>query len=882
MIPNALLDALLLFALLVGTAALAAVPLAPHAYQVRLTVAISTVASYILGAAALATRFNAAPLPLLLGAVMPVGVVFSLRMSANRFVLVAASINLTLVGWLWAMRLGLAAGTGNGIKASALVAASLAVLALSSRRHVAVLLLGLSDWLLLLLAAAAFASPLILGFATRGAFIGLPLPGGATVQPAELGRVLMIVWLARRVSADRPNLRVGISATPDQRALPPAGVIARIALPAAIGVALGVLSNDYGPAFLLALVALSMLAVAGMQRRYLVGAAALALIAIEAAKVISSKVQDRFAQLTDPLHQGEGLSQVGLGMAALSRGGWLGLGLGQGLPGTVPRAGDDMLVTALPEELGGLTILFCIGLVAMAFLASMRLAQTAGVGTAHLAVAGLGAFQLIQSLWSAAGSLAMVPLTGIPFTFLAISGSSLLMSMLSVGLRLGFSSPEEVSDTAPAVAQRINTLSFVGVAASVLLLATLVRWVSMSATTLASTKDARATIMTSINRGTMTTRDGVTIAKTTQKPGSPGDLRPENAIRTYPAGPAYESVVGIASNNGYRTGLEDALTGDLRCTDRKRLVGGSCPTVKLTLDSRIQAAAYQALDGRTGAVVVTDVATGGILAYVSVSEPEQVQDFVRVNTAMPGSIAKLITATAALQTPRTPTPAQLAWFEVGGQVFTGPAGATCGANLERALAESCNPYFAQLGQSLGSKHLEATTAKLLNTQVGVTGMPVTPSTLTGHSRGDAAAARSAVGLGDAQVTPIAMAGLVTTIARGGDATCLHLTEKDTTDCAAASISRPIATRLQYAMTAVVTDGTAKGIPSLTGSAGKTGTANRGNGLQNGWFVGFAPAHDPTVAISVLVLPTKTQPLARGASDAGTIAGEILQTAMELV
>lgn len=876
---NTLVDALLLFALLIGTAALAAVPVARHSAGLRLVAAGATAALYVMGVTALATRYSANPLALGLGTLLPIAVVLSMRMPAMQFVLVASSMNLATIGWLWAERLALNAAAGGGIKSSVVVAAAVVLLGVSSRRWFAARLLALPMWLLLVVGAAAIAAPLTVRYATNDAFIGLPLPGGITVQPAELGRVLTIIWLARRISADRPQLRVGIPAMPGQRALPPAGVIARIVLPAGVGVALGALSNDYGPAFLLALVALVMLAVAGMQRRYLLGAAALALTAIEAAQLISSKVQERFAQLSDPIHHGEGLSQVGLGIAALSRGGWLGLGLGQGLPATVPRAGDDMLMAALAEELGGLAICCCVALVGIAFLASMHLAKSAGVGAAHLAVSGLAALQLIQSCWAAGGNLGLVPLTGIPFPLLAISGSSLLMSMVTVGLRLGLSESADVPDTAPAIARRINTLTIVGAGVLALVLATSIRWVSTSAITLVATKDARATLMTSINRGALTTRDGVVIAATK---ASSGTLRPENASRTYPAGPAYAAVVGIAARNGYRTGLEAALTDELRCTDADRLTEGSCPTVALTLDSRIQEAAYQALAGRTGAVVVTDVATGSILAYVShdAESSEQAQDYVRIGTAMPGSVAKLITATAALEAPRTPTPAQLARFEVGGQVFTGPGGAVCGATLEKAIAESCNPYFAQLGQALGTQQLALTTDRLLNTQTRVAGMPITTSTLTGRASGDAGAALGAVGLGDAQVTPLAMASLVTTIARHGKATCLRLAENGAGDCSPASISKPIADRLQHGMSDVVTAGTARGIPSLVGSAGKTGTADRGNGLQNGWFIGYAPANTPTIAIAVLILPTKTKPMAKGAVDAGAIAGTILQEAVK--
>ncbi|WP_282006758.1 FtsW/RodA/SpoVE family cell cycle protein [Propioniciclava sinopodophylli] len=822
---------------------------------------------------------------LFVGAVLPALVVSALRTTPIRFVLTTATATLVSIGWLWDQRLALASGHEASLKSSIFVVAGAVLLWLASRRAIAAVALGAPQWLLLGAALVGFAAPLVVRYATHDAYIGLRLPG-VTVQPAEAARVLIVLWLAAQIGGQRHLLRNGVVASPEQRAISPAGVALRMATPALVGVGLGVVSNDYGPAFLLATVCLVMLMVAGLQRRYLLAATAVALVSINAAQFLSAKVQARFTQLDSPLEQTEGLSQLGLGLAALSRGGWMGLGIGQGVPAMVPRAGDDMLFVALGEEVGGLAMICCLLLITLMLLSSIRLAKTSGVGAPHLAIVGLASLQLIQSAWAVGGNLAVVPLTGIPVPLLAVSGSSLLMSMLSVGLRIGLAGAHEADDTAPAITQRLRTLAMVGTIIMTVLGSSMIRWELVRAATLDTTNDARDTLLKATYRGSMVTRDGVTVAATAAHDAPNRPVRPENAARLYPAGPSYGPVVGIASRTGYLTGLEAGLNNALQCRNADRFDLNSCPTVTLTLDSRIQKAAYDAMESRTGALIVTDVASGDILAYISrdtatTNGAEAVHDYARVDTAMPGSVAKLVTAAGALQA-ELPAPAPVATINLGGQTFTGPRGTVCGASLEKAIAESCNPYFAQLGNSLGNARLTSSADQLLNSQTAVAGMPVTKSLLTTPNADTAMTARGAIGLGNAQVTPLAMTMLTTTIARGGDATCLHLTTAgQDDDCSAGSMPAPVAMRLQKGMSSVVTTGTAKAISALEGAAGKTGTADRGNGKQNAWFVGYYPAEEPELSISVMLLPTEIDPLPQGAHDAGTIAGNVLRSTVQV-
>jgi cell division protein FtsI/penicillin-binding protein 2/cell division protein FtsW (lipid II flippase) len=324
--------------------------------------------------------------------------------------------------------------------------------------------------------------------------------------------------------------------------------------------------------------------------------------------------------------------------------------------------------------------------------------------------------------------------------------------------------------------------------------------------------------------------------------------------------------------------------------------------VHLTLDIRLQMRAQEILERhlrelgtRTGAAVVMDAATGDVLAMVSAPTPEppglrtaapsndELLDRARYGLYPPGSTFKLVTAIAALlKDPglkhRTFQCRGLGDGRAGNwipgwnraikdDIGDHPHGTL---DMERAIAVSCNAYFAQLGvHDVGSQQLAETAEKL------------------GISTGDPRELRRALpfaayGQGAVLTSPFKMARVAAAIANGGS-----MPEgRWQTDGANTRTDAPVpvlppeqAAFLAGAMRRVVTEGTAR--HAMDGAniafAGKTGTAQLDVGQPHSWFAGFAPYDGQRkLAFAVLV-----EHGGYGARVAAPIAREVMEAAKEL-
>jgi cell division protein FtsW (lipid II flippase)/cell division protein FtsI/penicillin-binding protein 2 len=318
--------------------------------------------------------------------------------------------------------------------------------------------------------------------------------------------------------------------------------------------------------------------------------------------------------------------------------------------------------------------------------------------------------------------------------------------------------------------------------------------------------------------------------------------------------------------------------------------------VHLTLDMRLQVRAREILErrlaGNKGALVVIDSANGDVLALVNSPAPEppgrrsaaptpdELLDRARYGLYPPGSTFKLVTAIAALRLNpelerRTYLCRRLADGRAGNTIagWNRPIKDDIGdhahgtLDMQRAIAVSCNAYFAQLGvHDVGSKALAETAA------------------LMGISTGDMAELRKALpfaayGQGPVLISPFQMARVAAAIAAGGQMPKGRWTE----DQPAASIEVLDSDRAGYlagAMRRVVTEGTARNAMAGTpvSMAGKTGTAQLDEGLPHSWFAAFAPydGNGRRLACAVLV-----EHGGYGARMAAPIAREAMEAAAAL-
>lgn len=411
-----------------------------------------------------------------------------------------------------------------------------------------------------------------------------------------------------------------------------------------------------------------------------------------------------------------------------------------------------------------------------------------------------------------------------------------------------------------------------------------------------------------------------------------------NYQRTYSDGPLYAPITGFYSIVNGRTGLEQTenalLVGsadELFWTRLGNLFAGEQQqgaSIEVTIRGALQEVAAEALGDQRGAVVALDPSTGAVLAMVTSPsyDPTElashststVNDNYRrlletegnplINRAIagdtypPGSTFKLIDAAAALESGYTPdsmlhAPERLELPQSSATIGNF-GGVQCSpddrVSMADALRTSCNTAFASLGMSLGWSVLERKARAFGFTEQLEIPLPVTASRLPDDP--DAAlTAHSAIGQYDVRVTPLQMAMVAAAIANEGVLMHPYLVETvrapDLTIVRTAepteyrrSMTRAEANTLTRMMVDVVEDGT--GRAARIGGvdvAGKTGTAETGQGTPpHAWFVSFAPADDPVVAVAVLVENGGSMGSeATGGAVAAPIARAVMEEALRL-
>ncbi|MDN5789639.1 MAG: penicillin-binding protein 2 [Micrococcales bacterium] len=382
--------------------------------------------------------------------------------------------------------------------------------------------------------------------------------------------------------------------------------------------------------------------------------------------------------------------------------------------------------------------------------------------------------------------------------------------------------------------------------------------------------------------------------------------------RKYPQGELYSHVTGFYSYSvGNPLGLEhaadDLLSGRSdtlfvqRVTD---LITGhrtTGATLDLTLDAKAQQAADRGLGPSRGAVVALDPKTGAILAMVShpqydpnalsshniaaadaawkalSTDPEKpyVNRAIAGNLYPPGSIFKVITAAAAIEdglmtdeNSTLPGPAKLD-LPLTDQSLPTEDGQACGpggtTTLIHALEISCNTAFGWLGLKLGGEKLRAQAAKFGFGDSLTIPMRVTPSSVPAELN-PPQTAQSAIGQYEVRTTPLQMAMVAGGIANQGRVMVPYLIDRvrsadldlikgtPTPQQLSQATSPATAEIVKKMMVAVVDNGSgARAQIGGVAVGGKTGTAEHDpKKPPHAWFIAFAPADDPQVAVAVVV------------------------------
>ena len=255
--------------------------------------------------------------------------------------------------------------------------------------------------------------------------------GPLRLQPSELAKLVVIFYLAALLEARLRPQSFGVN---DFRRtlLPALG-------PVLIVVALVVLEPDLGTAFEIFLIALAMLFVAGLDWRYLVGAAGVTVPAL-AALILAEPYRLRRVLVflnpeADP--QGSGF-QLLQSLIAVGSGGLTGVGLMESRQQLfyLPEAHTDFIFAVLCEELGFLGALAVMALFGIYGWRGFRAALAAPDAFGRLAAVGITVMVLGQALINLSVVLGLMPTKGIPLPFISYGGSSLLVMLLATGVLL--------------------------------------------------------------------------------------------------------------------------------------------------------------------------------------------------------------------------------------------------------------------------------------------------------------------------------------------------------------------------------------------------------------------------------------------------------------
>jgi penicillin-binding protein A len=464
-------------------------------------------------------------------------------------------------------------------------------------------------------------------------------------------------------------------------------------------------------------------------------------------------------------------------------------------------------------------------------------------------------------------------------------------------------------------------------------------WQTWANASLADRQDNDIKLVASftIKRGKIYAGDGRTLVATNVRKKVGGQTL---YFRRYPTGPLFANVVGYSTQSRNRTGIEqsynDFLTGsnaNLDTVFRSTLdkLKGSTVTgnnIQLTLRPGLQTLANRELRGVCGAIVAIEPSTGRILAMATspTYNPNLIENHFKLATRtsapcgaallnratagkyQPGSTFKMVTAAAALDTgrftPDSPFDDPGYCIEYGKKVRNAgnpEAPETFGrVDLATGFEHSINSVFCNVGKTLGAGTVLKYAERFGFYTVPPLEIPENERVASGlydhgrlfspqHPETQVDPGRMAFGQERLQVTPLQMAMVGAAIANHGVLMRPRLIEKITSpggnivtrykpERLGTPIKRQTADDLTRMMELAVQGGTgtAAQIPGIQ-VAGKTGTAETGRAnINTTWFVSFAPADNPRIAIAVVV---ENQPGGFGGTVAAPKAKALMEAAL---
>jgi len=769
-----------------------------------------------------------------------------------------------------------------------------------------------------LLGIIPLSAVLLLGKITNGSKLSYTI-GGITIQPSEFVKIIFVFCVAGMLTQAKSFVEYALSACV-----------------AALHVIILVLSKDLGSALIFFITYLIMLFISSRNYLFLLSG----LVSATAASILAYRlfphVRVRVTAFLDPFtnidDQGYQISQS---LFALSCGNFFGTGLTKGAPGDIPTVESDFIFSAISEEMG---VIYSIGLLCVClstFYIVLNIALRNKNKFNRLISIGIGVIMIFQTFLTVGGGIKFIPLTGVTLPLVSYGGSSVLSSIIMYYILFGIinnkreeeyeawldSLEEDDEDdiyaymdyidmqneiqkqliknkdkrryknmVRPLETRIILSIFTLGYLAMSMYLCFYVK--NNQQELINNSYNSRQSLLAKENiRGKIFDKDGNVLAQT---------LTNDNGkeYRNYPYSNLFAHAIGYSTKG--KTAVESMtnyylINSEATITQKVEndVTGEKNPgnDVYTTFDYNLQDIAYRSMGIYKGAIIVSDVKSGKILAMVSkpdfdpntiasqwdnyVNDKESGALVNRVTQGIypPGSTFKIVTALEYIR--ENPDSFLNYSFNCTGSYKSDGIKINCfhgsvhGAeDFISSFAHSCNSSFANIGMSLDRNRFGETLLQLgFNQSLPVSYNNTVSNLEINNSTLDYDMAQVSIGQGKAQVTPLQLNMITNAIANNGVCMTPRVLDKvvscngdilqqwDSTEYKT-MMSQSEAAALTELMKAVVTSGTAKNGMKGAGYsvAGKTGSAEFDSLKQDShaWFTGFAPADDPQISVTIIV------------------------------
>lgn len=389
-------------------------------------------------------------------------------------------------------------------------------------------------------------------------------------------------------------------------------------------------------------------------------------------------------------------------------------------------------------------------------------------------------------------------------------------------------------------------------------------------------------------RGKILAKDGEVLAETrVDENGEEYRYYPYNDLFSHVVGRTKKGATGIeqSENITLLTSGNNLFSNAMFQLKGEKVQGDQVIT---TLDVNLQKAAYQAMGDQRGAVVVMEPSTGKVLAMLSKPDydPNRIEGLWEqlnadtVGTPLlnratqglypPGSTFKILTSLAYMRQSKDYKSYN---YNCGGSGIYSSVSIECynqkvhgTEDLTDSFANSCNTSFANIGTTLKLSEYQKLCESFLFNKTLPTDIPTKESSfLLNKASKPEEVPQTAIGQGKTQITPLLNCMIAATVANNGIMMCPYVIDHVETSGGRVHsqreperydrlMTKKEAKYMKKMMQAVVTEGTATELSDAAYTvAGKTGSAEYDSTkATHSWFVGYAPAEDPQVAICVIV------------------------------